>query len=231
MAAEECEGSIAVSINLADLIEISPYLYHVTYEDSLKRIRKLRRLESAAALMEAGGQRNSLRVRRGDSVNFLVDGDPILLTDQHPINAKNIAFQDGWTISDLIEAINRRVFFWRGKKEGLLRSNQGHFKKYKNAGHRLVFLRLSFGEVCRCNAERGPELSKHNSGAARKYDGKPIPRGPKTFVQPQDADFNPGEVQEVVFHSFVDLPALTEVCSGSWEGPWQPFFQLGQGDG
>ena len=116
------------------LIEISPYLYHVTYEDSLRRIRKLQRLESAAALMEAGGKRNWLRLRRADSVNFLVDGDPILLTDQRPIIEKNIAFQNGWTLSDLIEAINRRVFFWRGMKEGLLRSNQGHFEKFKNAG-------------------------------------------------------------------------------------------------
>jgi len=207
------------------LIEISPYLYHVTYEDSLRRIRKLQRLESAAALMEAGGKRNWLRLRRANSVNFLVDGDPILLTDQRPIIEKNIAFQNGWTLSDLIEAINSRVFFWRGIKEGLLRSNQGHFGKFKNAGHRMVFLRLSFGEAYRLNAERGPEVCKHNSGAARKYDGKPIPRGPKTFVQPQDAEFKKGEVQEVVFRGFVELPATTEVCLGSWKGPWHPLFQ------
>ena len=50
-----------MGICVVQLIEISPYLYHVTYEDSLRRIRKLQRLESAAALMEAGGKRNCLR--------------------------------------------------------------------------------------------------------------------------------------------------------------------------
>ena len=58
----------------------------------------------------------------------------------------------------------------------------------------------------------GPELCKHNSGAARQYAGKPIPRGPKTFVETRDADFSKSKVQEVVFRAFVDLPAMTEVC-------------------
>jgi hypothetical protein len=156
-----------MGIALADLIGMSPCLYHVTYEDGLGRIRRSRRLESAAALMDAGGQISWSRKRRDTMLRFLVDDDPIVLTDQLPINVKNIAFQDGWTLPDLIESINRRVFFWRGSTAGLLRSNQGHFGKYENAGHRLVFLRLNFDETSRLNAERGPELCKHNSGAQR----------------------------------------------------------------
>jgi hypothetical protein len=216
-----------MGINLADLIHMSPCLYHVTYEDSLNRIRRLRCLESAAILMQAGGQLEWLRRRRDAMVRFFVDGDLVVLTDQRPINEKNIAFQDGWTLGDLIESINRRVFFWRGGREGLLKSNQGHFGRYEGEGHRLAFLRLCFEETRQLNTDRGPDLCMHNSGAARKYDGKPIPRGPKTFVQPEDAEFNKGEIQEVVFRAFADLPATTEVCSGSWKGPWQPLFQDG----
>lgn len=220
-----------MGINLADLIAMSPCLYHVTYENSLSRIRRLRCLESAAALMNAGGQNSWLRRRRDSMLSFMAGEDPIVLTDQLPINDKNIAFQSGWMLPDLIEALNQRVFFWRGSEEGLLRSNQGHFEKYEDAGHGLVFLRLSFEETIRLNAERGPELCKHNSGAARQYDGKPIPRGPKTFVQPEDADFKKGKVQEVVFRAFVHLPGSTEICPGSWKGPWQPMFKDRHGDG
>lgn len=213
-----------MGIILSDLMELSPFLYHVTYESSLSRIRKLRSLESAAALMKAGGQSSWLRKRRDSMLRVMVNEDPIVLTDQIPINEKNIAFQSGWTLPDLIEAINQRVFFWRGDAEGLLRSNQGHFGKYEDAGHRLVFLRLGFQETTRLNSERGPELCKHNSGAARQHDGNLIPRGPETFVRPEKADFKKGKVQEVVFREFVILPDTTEICSGSWKGPWRALF-------
>lgn len=220
-----------MGIALAKLMELSPYLYHVTYESSLSRIRRLGRLESAAALLKAGRQLKWLRKRRDKMVRFVIDGDGIVLTDQLPINEKNIAFQEGWTLPNLIEAINRRVFFWRGRDKGLLRTNQGHFGKYANAGNQMVFIRVSFQETNLLNAKRGPEFCKHNSGAARKYGGKPIPRGPKTFVRPPEADFQRGQVQEVVFRDFVALPDAAEVCVGSWEGPWEPLFQERHKDG
>lgn len=179
-----------MGIDLTGLMKLSPYLYHVTFESSLGRIRKSRRLESAAVLLDAGGQHHRLRMRRDSLVEFVVDGEPIVLTDQSPINPKNIAFQGGWSLPDLVEALNSRVFFWRGGPEGLLKANQKHFGKYEKVGHRLVFIRSRFDETNRLNAERGPELCKHNSGAARQHDGDLIPRGPGTFVPPDDADFN-----------------------------------------
>jgi hypothetical protein len=39
-------------------------------------------------------------------VSFVVDGDQINLTDQLPINEKNIEFQEGWELADLIEALS-----------------------------------------------------------------------------------------------------------------------------
>jgi hypothetical protein len=129
----------------------------------------------------------------------------------------------------LIEAINRRVFFWRGTAAGLLRKDQGHSGKYDAAGHALVFLRTSFAEAARLNAGRGPELCKFNSGAARMNDGRPIPRGPSTFVPPEEAQFDLSDVREVVFRDFVDIPPSAEFCEGSWVGPWQRLWPAGTG--
>jgi hypothetical protein len=214
-----------MAINLADLIDISPYLYHVTYSTSLARIKRYRRLDSAARLMEAGGRGSLLRQRRTTLVQFSVDGESIILTDQLPIIEANIAFQEGWTLPDLIEAINRRVFFWRGPATGLLKKDQGHFGTYESAGPSLTFLRVKLREACRLNSERGPELCKYNSGAARMNDGLPIPRGPRTFVEPRTADFEKGIVREVVFRDHVLLPDTTECCVGSWEGEWKSLFE------
>ena len=217
-------GCLPMGFELASLSALSPYLYHVTYSSSLPRIRRQRRLECAATLLEKGNQHVWLRQHRDKMLRFDVDSDQITLTDQLPINEKNIAFQDGWTLPNLIESINRRVFFWRGSYAGLLRSNQGQFGKYERAGHQMVFIRASIAETNRLNSDRGPEVCKHNSGAARKYEGVPIPRGPNTFVRPSDADFQRGEVQEVVFCEYVILPDAVEVCAGSWEGPWKHLF-------
>ena len=101
-------------ISLDQLTRLSPFLYHVTYETSVNRIRRLRQLHSAATLMQAGDQLQWLRRRRDEMVTFRMNGDIITLTDQLPIKERNIAFQGRWTLPDLIEAINRRVFFWRG---------------------------------------------------------------------------------------------------------------------
>lgn len=215
-----------MAIDSAKLMEKSHYLYHVTYVGSLARIKRLRQLQSAATLLRLGGRSALVRVRRTRLEEFEVDGDTIRLTDQKPIKEANISFQDGWSLADLIEAINRRVFFWRGPPTGLLKKDQGHFEKYEEAGHSLVFLRSGFAETVRLNAERGPELCKYNSGAARMNDGRPIPRGRATFVPPKQADFALGKVREVVFRDFVDLPSSAELCEGSWRGPWQKVWQV-----
>jgi hypothetical protein len=221
----------SMPIDIAKLIRMSPCLYHVTYSSSLDRIKRLRRLECAARLMIAGGRQDLLRKRREKMEEFSVDGDMIRLTDQQPIVEANILFQDGWTLPDLIEAINRRVFFWRGRPSGLLKKDQGHFGKYNAAGLSLVFLRLSINGTIHVNVARGPELCMYNSGAARMNNGQKIPRRPSTFVGPERAGFHRKMVKEVVFREFVELPSSTEFCEGSWEGPWTMLWQGGVSEG
>lgn len=217
-----------MAIRISELIATSPYLYHVTHASSLGRIRAVRRLDSAAKLMEAGGRLDLLRQRREQMEEFFVNGDMIRLTDQKPIVEANIAFLDGWNLGDLIEAINRRAFFWRGPASGLLKKDQGHFAKYHAAGHQLVFVRIMLDETVRLNADRGPELCRYNSGAARMNRGKRIPRGLSTFVEPENAAFDIGNVREVVFREFVAIPSSAEFSEESWMGPWRSLW--GNGD-
>lgn len=174
--------------------------------------------------MAMGGKSDLLRRQRKTMEEFTVDGEMIRLTDQKPIIEANIAFQDNWTLADLIEAINRRVFFWRGSAAGLLSNDQGHFGKYCT-GHSLVFLRMGLQETIQLNIDRGPEVCKYNSGAARMYNGQPIPRGLTTFVSFENASFGIGNVREVVFREFVDIPSCAMFCEGSWRGPWQKVWQ------
>lgn len=114
-----------MSVEIADLYAKSPYLYHVTYRNSLDRIRRLQTLESAASLMEQAGQLDWLRCRRTKMKQLVIGSDEIILTDQNPIKEANISFHSGWTLADLIESINRRVFFWRGSDDGLLKEDLG----------------------------------------------------------------------------------------------------------
>ena len=213
-----------MTVEIAELIAKSPYLYHVTYRNSLDRIRRLQMLESAASLMEQAGQLDSLRSRRDEMKPIVIGTDTICLTDQGPIIEANISFEGNWTLADLIEAINRRVFFWRGLETGLLRADTGQSEKYSAKGHSLVFLRAKLKQTIQINAERGPELCKYNSGAARKVKGIGSPRGPGTFVRPEVAMFKVDDVREVVFRDHVKLPATTEWCEKHCQGPWQRLF-------
>ena len=211
-------------IDLPALMKTSPFLFHLTFSTNLNRIRRFQRLDCAASLMRAGGGVHLLRERRSEMTPLAVEGEAVILTDQLPITEANIEFQSGWQLPDLIEALNNRVFFWRGSRSGLLARDRGHHAKYDAAEHELIFLRLPFQETSELNAGRGPELSKYNTGAARRNKGKRVPRGPTTFSTPECADFEIGEVREVAFRDFVELPTSTEYCRGRWDGPWTALF-------
>ena len=200
---------------------ISPFLFHLTYASNVPRILRLRKLESAASLLSEGGQQHWIRQKRLKPVHLIIDSERICVTDQSPLVESNIEFQGGWTIADLIECLNRRVFFWRGPKGGLLAKDRGHHERYSSSGFDLVFLRIPFAEVAALNEGRGPEFCKYNSGAARQNDGKPIPRGSQTFLPAVMANFGIGQVREVCFRDFVLLPPSVEFSVEGWNGPWK----------
>jgi hypothetical protein len=81
-----------------------------------------------------------------------------------------------------------------------------------------VVIRLAFLEVAEDNT---PYFSRCNSGAIRMQHGKPVSRGPKTFVEALDSDFPPSKVVEVTFVELVKLPPGGEVVIFSWHNASQ----------
>lgn len=212
-----------MAVDVEKLVEATPYLFHLTYCPSLHRIRRTMSLESAARLLELGNKLEWLRRRREDMLPFKVEDDHVVLTDQRPLTSGNVDFQGGWTIDDLVESVNRRVFFWRGNENGLLARDRGHYATYKERGKELAFLRIPLTDAVATKGNGVPEYCRFNSGGPRCSGGKKSPRGPHTFVDADDAEFTFGKIREVVFREVLHLPQSTEICYGSCNGPWEPF--------
>lgn len=212
-----------MAIDEEQLVRFTPFLFHLTYEQSLDRIRRLNALESASHLLELASRTDKLRDKRDEPLPLVIDDDSVLLTDQTPLNENNIKFEDGWTLGDLVEAINRRVFFWRGKENGLLSADRGQFDRYSKQGTSLVFLRIPFADAIATNSQIEPSYCKYNSGGARQHpETGRIPRGPSTFVTAQQASFTVKDIREVTFLNRFELPESTLICHGGYAGPWVP---------
>lgn len=80
-----------------------------------------------------------------------------------------------------------------------------------------VLIRLPFREV---GDGQTPYFSRCNAGATRMQHGKPVPRGPRTFLQALEADFPRSEVVEVTFVQTVKIPQSSEWAL-SLGGPWE----------
>lgn len=137
------------------------------------------------------------------------------------MHAGNIEFEGGWVLEDLVEDLNRRVFFWSGWERGPIRHGANHFERYR--AERPAILRVRFGSLREHNPGSTPLFCKFNSGAPRRYQGRPSPRGPRTFLPAHDCPYTPGSVVEVTFLENVKLPPDTEV-SDRPDGGWQPLY-------
>jgi len=158
--------------------------------------------------------------RRGPkTVTF--EGRKILLRDQDYLHRGNMALPRGFSFADLVEAINRRIFFWAGTSAGPVPSGLRHFQRYHE--ERPVILRLPFESLVGSNRSIHPLFCPYNSGSPRCTNGSKSPRGPDTFL-PADA-FNraPCQVVEVTFNTQILLPPSTEIGMHP-EGPWKKFL-------
>jgi hypothetical protein len=86
-------------------------LYHLTHRGNAPRMAKASRIDSAATLMRYASCADLVRVRRDKPMSLRIGADMIWLRDHRPLVEANIAFEGGWGLGDLIESINRRVFF------------------------------------------------------------------------------------------------------------------------
>lgn len=147
-----------------------PHSYHLTAADNLVRICETGRMESAATLLGAAGRDDLIRERRREHVRVEVDGQTLWLRDQKPLHAGNVSFEPGWTFSDLVESLNRLVFFWPGTAAGPNDYGVRHFERYASEGP--VLLRAPTAALFGENPHTQPLFCGFNSGSPRYTNGR-----------------------------------------------------------
>lgn len=205
--------------NIERFANIRPFLYHLTSSDNLAHICSSRAIAPAIEWMKRAGRLDLLRQRRTRHEPLLVDDFEILLRDQKPLIKNNIAYAPDYTFEELVETLNRRVFFWPGKPDKPERTGRDHFDHYRD--EQPVIIRAEFHKLLADNPGIEPLFCKYNSGSPRIVNRKKSPRGPNTFVRPTEFPGTACEVIEVTFAGPVSLPLSTEICNHP-EGPWRP---------
>jgi hypothetical protein len=195
-----------------------PYLYHLTHQDNVNNLRKTGQLFPACTLMQLGGREELMRKRRPGSERVTVDGATIVLRDQEPLRSGNAKFPKGYAFEDLIENLNRRIFFWPGTSKTAIAYGVRHFEHYKQ--EKPILLRIKFQSLLDSNHRAIPLFCPFNSGSPRCSYGKKSPRGPNTFVPAEGFRETPSRVVEVTFDRQLTLPPDTEF-GGRPTGPWR----------
>jgi len=103
-----------MSFTLEQFAHHRPFSYHNTSLNNLASIRAERQLHNTAALLQASGRSDLLRVRRTSVQSVQIGSKEYFLQTQRPLHRGHIDFLDGWDLADLVASINHRVFFWPG---------------------------------------------------------------------------------------------------------------------
>jgi hypothetical protein len=194
-----------------------PYVYHLTAQGNIRRIARTRCLESTAALLSRAGRPNLLRDHRDGPTPIPLDGETVVLRDQDPLQKGHIEFHGGWGLADLVEHLNRRVFFWPGTEHGESDYGRRHLGRYFHEEPAIIRIRLA--DLLAANTGNPPLFSSCNSGSPRTVNKKKAPRGPDTFLPHDSFPGRPRSVVEVTLVGSVHLPASTEVRSLTFT-PW-----------
>lgn len=168
--------------------------------------------------MKMGGREELIRKRRPGPEPVTVDGETIVLRDQHPLHAGNAKFPRGYSFEDLVENLNRRIFFWPGTATTIVPSGLRHFEYYRK--EKPILLRVKFQSLLDSNPGAIALFCRFNSGSPRCVHGKKSPRGPNTFVSAEEFRETPSRVVEVTFNGPLTLPPDTEFGRRP-KGPWQ----------
>ncbi|CAG1010985.1 hypothetical protein PHYC_03975 [Phycisphaerales bacterium] len=190
---------------------LRPFLYHLTARRNLDRILAGPRLLAPTMdLLKAAGRLELLRQRRRAHVPIVIGGQTVVVRDQAPLHAGNIAFQDGFALEDLVEMLNLLVYFWPGAEDGPIIYGSRHFQRYQDED--AVVLKIPLLSLREANPLLCPQFSSCNSGSPRcnPVRGK-APRGPRTFLPASSFEGTASDVVEVVFAQAVLLPGDVEV--------------------
>ena len=210
-----------MSLSVDDVARLRPFLYHLTSQENISRIRSLARLESAERLLIRAGRPDWLNARRIGPRLLNVGEDCVRLGHQDFLHEGAIAFESGWDLGKLIGYINRHVFFWPGSVNGAIDYGRNHFEHF--ASKQPLLLRVGFYQLLLANPGIDPLFCRYNSGAPRVVNGRKSPRGQSTFRHAESFDGHPSDVVEVVFEQQVVLPRGTQIGL-SYDGPWTTLF-------
>lgn len=205
-----------MALDPAAFTRTRPYAYHLTSKANLRLILASRRIDCAATLILKGGRKELLRRRRSKHEAVHVDGRAVSLRDQAPLHEGNLALSGVWSFADLVEALNKRVFFWPGTESGPNDYGHRHFGRY--VVEKPALIRVKTCELLEANGSAA-EFCRYNSGSPRYSGGRPSPRGPNTFVSAVRFTGSPSNVVELVFRERAALPASLEVGTDP-AGPW-----------
>jgi hypothetical protein len=156
-------------------------------------------------MLQACGKEELIQEKREEVVLLQIDGHRVVINDQAPLNFKNIELSGFMSDRDLIEFVNRLVFFWPGTAEGPVKFGANFVDHYRDRGRTV--LKIPTRELIDLNGE--PLFCHFNFGAPRMQHGKPVPRSPDFFQTRDRFPRTAGKVVEVAFRSSVHLPPQT----------------------
>ena len=198
-----------------------PWVYHLTAGANIARISRMRRLDCAARIMEAGGSSRLVRRRREASLVVKVRAEDVHVRDQRPLHRKNMCLLD-CSFEEWVAQLNSFVFFWPGWACGPIDAGLRHFGRY--VSERPVLIRARTADLFGANPDRSPRFSCYNTGAPRWSGGRASPRGQGTFAFGELFGRGASTVVEVVYRGSVLLPATAELGDRP-QGPWRALFR------
>lgn len=201
--------------DLERLCVLRPFAFHLTSEQNIPSICGMRVLLPAGHWLRGSP---SATIKRREHVRVSSNGREIIIRDQRPLHAGNIAFMDGLTMPEFIRSLNSRVFLWPGRESGPIPHGLRHFQRYKH--ERPVVLRFPMNEIV---SQSGVAFCRYNSGSPRCTHGQKSPRGISTFLSHTTAPFGAAAVVEVT----CDRVLLSEKTEASHDlRTWIPLGKL-----
>ena len=214
-----------MAIDKNDLLKLRPCAYHTCSAHNYQSIRAEGRLLPASTLLE-GGSIEPGRHRK-ESVTVRGAHGHVVLRDHRQFALGAVEIEGGGAPTTYIgEQLDGRVFFWPGDQRRPIATGRRHYEKYCNV-EPLVVIRVSLGDLLACNPSTPFEVTRCNSGSARKQYGHKVLRGPSIFQTLDRAPWRVRQVIEFTFRGPITLPLNIE-SSPHWSGPWMRVWPANQ---
>jgi len=187
---------------------------------NVPRIQRMRRLDSAATLLQQARRAGELQTRRTSMLEIRIGRDSVSIRDQMPLKVNALTITDGASLGEFVAYLNHHVYFWPGDDDGpVCASGRNHFLRYESENPAII--RIETRQLLDTNKGNPPLFSHCNSGSARYHGGKRAPRNRKMFVGADDFGRRPSQVIEVTFRDGIILPAagvhLRRLAAKRWQ--------------